>query len=158
MGGRQVVIAVAKVVFSKLAGDIALSLEQLGDRYVAGLQTFLGTRQAHLQQAGAEAALAGDKTRASGRAALLAIPVGEEGSGLGDGINVWRLVAHHALVVGTDVPIADVVTPEDQDIGLFGRCGVGLRDDGSKSRQDDDCGENESAHDGWFFEIKSASD
>ena len=62
--------------------------------------------------------LAGDESRASGGAALLAVPVGEERAFLGDAVDVGRLVAHHALVVGADVPVADVVAPDDQDVRL----------------------------------------
>jgi len=28
-------------------------------------------------------------------------------------------VAHHALVVGADVPVADVVSPDDEDVGFI---------------------------------------
>ena len=76
------------------------------------------------QQAGAETDLAGDEARAAGGAALLAIPVGEQRAFLGDAVNVGRLVAHHALVVGADVPVADIVTPDDDDVGLLGRAGA----------------------------------
>ena len=38
---------------------------------------------------------------------------------MADAVNVWSLVAHHAHVVGADVELADVVTPEDEDIGFL---------------------------------------
>jgi hypothetical protein len=37
----------------------------------------------------------------------------------GDAVDVRRLVAHHAAVVVADVPGADVVTPDDEDVGFF---------------------------------------
>ena len=114
----QMFIAVAEVVFPELAGLVTPRLEQLGDRHVAGLEAFLRTRQPHLEHAGAEADLPGDEGRAAGGAALLPIPVGEQGSFPGNAVNVRRLVAHHALVVGTDVPVTDVVAPDDEDVGL----------------------------------------
>ena len=38
---------------------------------------------------------------------------------LGDAVDVRRLVAHHAHVVGADVELADVVAPDDEDVGLL---------------------------------------
>ena len=29
-------------------------------------------------------------------------------------------IAHHAIAVATDIPVADVIAPEDQDIRLLG--------------------------------------
>jgi hypothetical protein len=64
--------------------------------------------------------------RAASGAALLAVPVGEQGAFLRDTVDVRRLVAHHALVVGADVEAADVVAPDDEDVGFLirrlGRC------------------------------------
>ena len=39
---------------------------------------------------------------------------------LGDAVDVGRPVAHHAAVVGADVEPADVVAPDDEDVGLAG--------------------------------------
>ena len=50
---------------------------------------------------------------------LLAIPVREQRTFLGDAVNVGRLVAHHAAVIATRVVPADVVAPEDEDVGLL---------------------------------------
>ncbi len=53
--------------------------------------------------------------------------VGEDRALLGDAVDVGRAVAHHALVVGADVPVADVVAQDDQDVRLLGgRLGGGL--------------------------------
>jgi hypothetical protein len=60
-------------------------------------------------------------TGAAGRATLLAVPVSKISAFPGDAVDVGRLVAHYALVVGTDIEAADVVTPDDEDVGLFGR-------------------------------------
>src|SRR5262245_64516410 len=111
-------IAVAEVIFAELAGLVPLRLEQLGDRHVAGLEAFPRTRQTHLEHAGTEADLTGDKGGAAGGAALLPIPIGEQGSFPGNAVNVRGLVPHHALVVSTDVPVTDVVPPDDEDVGL----------------------------------------
>ena len=121
VGGRQRLVGIAEVVLAELRGHVALGLEQLGDRHIARLQAFLRARQPDLEHAGAEAGLAGDETGASGGTALLAVPVGEQRAFLGDAVDVGRLVTHHAVVVGADVPLADVITPEDQDV-WFLRC------------------------------------
>ena len=84
------------MVLAELRGHVALRLEQLGDRHVTRLQAFLRARQADLEVAGAESALAGDERRASRGAALLAVPVGEHRAFFGDAVDVGRLVAHHA--------------------------------------------------------------
>ncbi len=55
---RQELVAVAEVVLAELAGRVALRLEQVGERRVLLGEPFLGARQADLQQAGAEAAIA----------------------------------------------------------------------------------------------------
>ena len=47
------------MVFAELAGEVALRLVQPRDGYVARLPTFLRARQADLEQARAEARLAG---------------------------------------------------------------------------------------------------
>ena len=119
VGGRQVLVGVAEVVLAELTGLVALRLEQLGDGNVPRLQPFLRAGQADLEHAGAEADLAGDEARATGGAALLAVPVGEQRAFLRDAVDVRRLVAHHALVVGADVPVADVVAPDDEDVRLL---------------------------------------
>ena len=117
----QHLVAVAEVVLAELAGHVALRLEQRGDRRVFLLHALGRARQADLGEAGADGRLPGDERRAAGGAALLAVPVGEERAFLRDAVDVRRLVAHHALVVGADVEAADVVAPDDEDVGLLRR-------------------------------------
>jgi hypothetical protein len=62
--GRQVLIAVAKVVLPELGGGVALRLEQLRDGHVAVLQALRSAGHADLGVAGAEAALTSDERRA----------------------------------------------------------------------------------------------
>jgi hypothetical protein len=109
------------VVLAELRGHVALSLEQLGEGHVLWLKPFFGARQADLEQAGAEADLAGDESRAPGGAALLAVPVGEQRALFSDAVYVRGFVAHHALVVGAHVPVADVISPDDEDVGFLVR-------------------------------------
>ncbi len=111
MGGRQGVIGVAEVVLAELSRLVALPLEQFSDRNVPRFETFFRAGQADLEHAGSEADLAGNEARATGGAALLAVPIGKQRAFLCDAINVRRLIAHHALVVGADVPVANVISP-----------------------------------------------
>ena len=124
---RQELVAVAEMVLAELAGRVALRLEQLGERRVLLGQPFLGARQADLEKPGAEAGLAGDEGGAPGGAGLLRVMVGEDRAFLGDAVDVRRAVAHHAAVVGADVPQPDVVAEDDEDVRLAAGRGGGPR-------------------------------
>ena len=115
---RQELVAVAEVVLAELAGHVAERLQQVGDGRILGLQALRRGGQPDLQQPGAHRALAGDEGGAAGGAGLLAVIVGEDPALIGDAVDVGRPVAHHAAVVGADVPVADVVTHDDQDVGF----------------------------------------
>ena len=99
---------------------VALCLQQLGDRDVPVLETRVRTRHADLRETGPEYALPGDKSRTAGRAALFRVVVGELHALGGDPVDVWRIESRHAERTGTDVGLADVITPEDDDIRLAG--------------------------------------
>jgi hypothetical protein len=114
--GRQVLVLVAEVVLAELTGGIAQRLEQLGDGRVLGLQPDRRRRDAHLGEAGAEHALPGDERRPPGRAALLAVGVGEAHPLLRDPVDVRGPVAHQPVAVTAQVGDADVVSPDDQDV------------------------------------------
>ena len=117
--GRHVLVEVAEVVLAVLAGHVAVALEQPGDRRVLLLEAEIGARQPDLGETGAHRRLAGDERRPPGGAALLPVPVGEQGALARDPVDVRRPVAHHAEVVGADVVPADVVAPDHQDVGLL---------------------------------------
>src|SRR4029077_5347614 len=117
--GRQEFIAIAKVVFAKLTGGITERLQQFRDGRVFRLKSESGAGHSDFSQAGAERVLAGDEGGTSSGAALLAVPVGESHSFLGHAVDVRRLVAHHPAAIVADVPHADVVSPENQDVRLF---------------------------------------
>ena len=117
--GRQVFVAVAEMVLAELAGGIAERLEQFGDGRVFLLQSDGGAGHADLGQARADRVLAGDEARAAGGAALLGVVVGEGHPFLRDAVDVGGPVAHHAAAEVADVPDADVVAPEDQDVWFF---------------------------------------
>ncbi len=79
-----------------------------------------GPRQPYLGEAGAEYALAHDERRAACSAALFTVVVGKGDALLGDAVEVGRHVTHHSMGVVGNIGLADIVTPDDKDIGLFG--------------------------------------
>src|SRR5215204_1204358 len=62
---------------------------------------------------------AGDERGPASRTGLLAVVVGEDRALVGDAVEVGRAIAHLAAVVGADVPVADVVAHDDDDVGLL---------------------------------------
>ncbi len=117
--GRQELVAVAEMVLAELSGRIALRFEQFGDGRIFSGQAFLGRGQPDLQQPGPQRALSGDEGGAAGGAGLLAIIVGEDRALVGDAVDVGRAIAHHAAVVGADIPVADIIAHDDEDVGLL---------------------------------------
>src|SRR5262245_24565817 len=65
------------------------------------------------------------ETGASSGATLLGISVSKERTLFCDAINIRRLVAHHAVIIGAYVSPADVVSPDDEDIGFLLLCRSG---------------------------------
>ena len=125
---RQMLVAVALVVLAELSGGVALALEDRGHGHVGLLPAFLRAGQTDLGHAGADGHAAADEGRATRRAALLRVVIGEGDAFFGDAIDVRRLVAHHAAAVVADVPGADVVAPDDEDVGFLVRRLNGGRD------------------------------
>ena len=78
--------------------------------------------------AGADRQLAGDEVGATRRAARLGVVVGEQHAFGGELVEVRRPAGHHAAVVGADVPDADVVAHDDDDVRLLGLGAGGAND------------------------------
>ena len=88
--------------------------------------TDLGARLADRGHAGADGQFAGDEVRPARRATRLGVIVGEHHAFLGHLVEVRRPPGHHAAMVGADVPHADVVAHDEEDVRLLARRG-GLR-------------------------------
>src|SRR5262245_60474607 len=114
-------ITIALMVLAELAGGVAQTLHHSRDRHVGLLPAFLRTGQSDFRHAGADRHVATDERRAPSGAALLAIVVGERKAFPRQPIDIRRLIAHHAAVVVADVPGADVVAPDDEDVGFIVR-------------------------------------
>src|SRR5829696_10487082 len=80
---------------------------------------------------------AGDERGPAGGAGLLAVVVGEDRALVGDAVEVGRAIAHLAAVVGADVPVADIIAHDDDDVGLLLRLlGRNGRDHGGGERRE----------------------
>src|SRR5215469_14407349 len=101
------------MILAKLPGRIALLLEQVGNGWCPVRNPMRRSRHADGQQARTKWILPQDERRAASGAALLGIGISEKRTFLGDAIDVGCFVAHHAVIVGTDVAPADVIPPND---------------------------------------------
>ena len=128
VNGGQELVAVAQMVLAELAGGVALRFERGGNRASFGREADLGTRLADRGHAGANRQLAGDEVRATRRAAGLGVVVGEQHAFLGHLVEVRRPPGHQAAVVGADVPHADVVAHDEEDVRLLAVLLLGLGD------------------------------
>jgi hypothetical protein len=120
---RQHLVLVTQVVLPELSGRVSQLLQDNRDRRVLHLHAQIGARKPHFRKARAEHALTHDERRATGRAALFAVVVGEDHPLVGDAVNVRGTVSHHAHRIGADVGLADVVTPYDENVRLVLRGG-----------------------------------
>ncbi len=123
---RQVLVHVAEVVLAELAGRVSLHLQQFGNRRVLRLQADVHARGADFRQARAEDALPGDECGPAGGAALFAVGIREQHAFGRETVDVGRVVSHHATAVAREIPDADVVTPDDEDVWFSCLCHVSL--------------------------------
>jgi len=126
--GGQVCVEVALVILAKLPGGVALGFEHRGEGYVGLLPSLRSVWHANFGHARANRHAAVEKRRPAGGATLLAVVVGEADALRGNPVDVRRAVAHHAAVVVADVPGADVIAPDNQDIRFV----LGLRGAGGQ--------------------------
>ncbi len=115
-------IAVTQVVLAELPGHIAEGLDEISNGWIFLLQTLRSTGHADLGETGAHRNLASDERRPPRGTTLLTVIVGEGQSLAGDTVNVGRLVAHHAVINMAQVPVANIVTHHEQDVGFFAGC------------------------------------
>ena len=118
---RQELVLVAKVVLAKLAGGVAHSFQRGGDGH--GLRGYADgcAGLADRGHAGADRQLAGDEVGAARRATRLGIVIGEQHAFCGELVEVGCPAGHHAAVIGADIPHADVVAHDDDDVRPLAR-------------------------------------
>ena len=119
MHRRQELVLVAEVVLAELAGGVTHDFERGGNGHGLRRQAGRGAGLADCGHAGADRQFAGDEVGAARRAARLGVVVGEQHALGGDLVEVRRPTGHHAAVVGADVPDADVVAHDDDDVRLL---------------------------------------
>jgi hypothetical protein len=117
--GGQERVQVAQMVLAELSGGIAHPFQDRRQRHGFRGQADRGAGLADRGHAGADRQLARDEVRAARRAARLGVIVGEQHALGSDSIEVRRPPRHQAAVVGADVPHADVVTHDDDNVGLL---------------------------------------
>ena len=115
------------MILAVLEGHVAAALQQIRNRRILRLQTKIGTRESDFQQPCTKRTLSSNECCSARRAALLSVIVGEERALLRDAVDVRRVIAHHAQVVGADVGVADIVTKDDENVGRFGAGCLRLR-------------------------------
>ena len=106
------------MVLAELADGVAMRLEQLGHGRVFSAQTDVGPRHSDLGQTCTDRILASDERGASSGAGLLPVGIGKQRALVCDAVDVWGPVAHLAAAIVADVPPADVVALEDEDVRL----------------------------------------
>src|SRR5271170_7845699 len=120
MNRGQILVAVAQMVLADLRRGVTKRFEQLGNCRVFVLQALFGGWQPDVQQTRAERRLTSNERGPPRSAGLLRVVIGEECALIGDSVNVRRAPAHHAAMVGTDVPYADIVRHDHDDVRLLG--------------------------------------
>ena len=121
MCGRQEFIAVAKVVFAELGGCVTLGLEDFRQGRIDLLDAARRTGDANGGHPRADRKLPRNEGRTSRSTAGLCIVIGEKHAFLGNTVN-RRRSTHHAVRVHADIPSADIVTEDDEDVRLCGLC------------------------------------
>ena len=116
---RQRVGVVAQVVLAELAGVVAEIPQEPRDRRRAGPQVGRAARQLRRDHARAQRIHAGEEGVAPGRAALLGVVGHELGAFVSDAVDVRRFPDHQALVVDARLHPADVVSHDEEDVGLL---------------------------------------
>ena len=119
--GGQELIEIAQMVLAELAGGVALRFERGGNGAGFRRDADLGPRLADRGHAGADGQLAHDEVGATRRATRFRVVVGEEHAFLGHLIEGGRSAGHHAAMVGADVPHADVIAHDEEDVGFLVR-------------------------------------
>ena len=127
VNGRQELVEIAEMVLAELAGGIAHRLERRRDGH--GLRRNADGRAglADGGHAGADRQFAGDELRPPGGATRFGVVVGEQHAFGGELVDVRRPPGHHAAVVGADVPHADVIAHDEDDVRRFARLAAPCR-------------------------------
>src|SRR5262245_42295036 len=114
----QELVFVTQMILAELSRRVTELLEYLRDGGILRTQSDVRSGQTHFRQSSSNGRLPRDERRATSRAALLPVPVGEHRTFLTDAIDVRRLIPHDAPVIDAGVKPADVVAHDDEDVRL----------------------------------------
>lgn len=96
-----------------------MRLEQLCDSRITVLQSLLGSEHANLEEADPEWMLSGNEGRPASGTRLLRIVIGEKRPLRSLCVEVRRAPAHRAAMIRADVPDADVIGHDEENIGFL---------------------------------------
>src|SRR6516164_3136456 len=119
VNGRQILIAIAKMVLAELSGLVAHPLQRSSNRHGLGGNAEWCSRLAYRCHAGANGQFARDEVGAACRTTRLGVVGIETHSFSSKLVEVGSESRHHALVIDANVEPANVVTHDDDDVGLF---------------------------------------
>src|SRR5215472_12220746 len=116
MHGGQEFIAIAQVVLAELASSVAKGFEQICNGWIFRLKADGSARHSDFGQARPKRVLTGNERCASCGAALLAVEIRKSNAFVSNAIDVGGAITHHATAEIADIPGADVVAPQNEDI------------------------------------------
>ena len=111
---------IAQMPLAREVGAISVLLEELGDRRGGLGQAVFVARHNHHREGRTDGDAPGYKRGTAGGAARLTIPTREQGSFLGDAIDVrGRMAEIRAPAIGTEIIPAGVIRHQHDDVGTF---------------------------------------
>ena len=116
MDGWQKLIFVAEVIFAELAGGVAHRFQHRRNGHRLCRQADRRACLADRGHAGADWQFPGDEVGPTCRTTCLGIVVRKQHALFGDLIQIGRPAGHHAAVIGSDIPHANVVAHDDNDV------------------------------------------
>jgi hypothetical protein len=90
--GREILVAIAEVIFAQLAGGVAERFECLSNGDVTRMRTDRRAGNTYLRHAGALRRLGGDEGRSSCGTTVFRIVIGEEFALFGDAVDVRSFI------------------------------------------------------------------
>jgi hypothetical protein len=117
--GGQKLVTVTEVVFSKLPSRVTHLFQYGRDSRRLGGQADRGSRLADGCQPRPNGQFTGDEVSPAGGATRLGVIVGKDGPFTCEFVDVGSPAGHHTAVVRTDVPHADVIPHDEENIRLL---------------------------------------
>src|SRR6185503_15815701 len=117
---RQVFVSISQMIFAELSSGVSQRLQKFRYGCILAFDTNSRPRNADFGETGSKAALSRNERRSTCRAALFPIGIRKQHSFIGQSVYIGCPVAHHAMTVTTEILNTDIVTPDNQNVWLFG--------------------------------------